>query len=118
VQAWHDLQVTGSSILSNDATKLLAGNDIAIAAATNTVSKLHHSSTEKSGFMSGGGIEFSYGTKTNTVDQERDATLQSGDARSRGQFELVRFSWTSSGDNVPRRILMKKKQLPLEAGDW
>ncbi len=82
VQAGHDLQVTGSSILSDDATRLLAGNNITIDAATNTVYELHHSSTKKSGFMSGGGIGFSYGTKTTTVDQERDATLQSGEARS------------------------------------
>ncbi|MBB5610992.1 adhesin HecA-like repeat protein [Janthinobacterium sp. S3M3] len=82
VQAGHDIQVTGSSILSDDATKLLAGNNITIDAATNTAYELHHSSTKKSGFMSGGGIGFSYGTKTTTVDQERDATLQSGDARS------------------------------------
>lgn len=82
VQAGHDLQVTGSSILSDDATKLLAGNNITIDAATNTVYELHHSSTKKSGFMSSGGIGFSYGTKTTTVDQERDATLQSGEARS------------------------------------
>ncbi|MGX9772324.1 two-partner secretion domain-containing protein [Janthinobacterium aestuarii] len=82
VQAGRDLQVTGSSILSDDATKLFAGNNITIDAATNTVYELHHSSTKKSGFMSSGGIGFSYGTKTTTVDQERDATLQSGEARS------------------------------------
>uniref|UniRef100_UPI001BFEBB74 hemagglutinin repeat-containing protein n=1 Tax=Janthinobacterium sp. JC611 TaxID=2816201 RepID=UPI001BFEBB74 len=82
VQAGHDLQVTGSSILSDDATKLLAGNNITIDAATNTVYELHHSSTKKSGFMGSGGFGFSYGTKTTTVDQERDATLQSGEARS------------------------------------
>ena len=82
VQAGNDLQVTGSSILSDDATRLLAGNNITIDAATNTVYELHHSSTKKSGFMSSGGIGFSYGTKTTTVDQERDATLQSGEARS------------------------------------
>ncbi|MDO8070848.1 hemagglutinin repeat-containing protein [Janthinobacterium sp. SUN176] len=82
VQAGHDLQVTGSSILSDDATRLLAGNNITIDAATNTVYELHHTSTKKSGFMSSGGIGFSYGTKTTTVDQERDATLQSGEARS------------------------------------
>ncbi|STQ92344.1 Filamentous hemagglutinin [Janthinobacterium lividum] len=82
VQAGRDLQVTGSSILSDDATKLFAGNNIMIDAATNTVYELHHSSTKKSGFMSSGGIGFSYGTKTTTVDQEHDATLQSGEARS------------------------------------
>ncbi|MGX9730049.1 two-partner secretion domain-containing protein [Janthinobacterium aestuarii] len=82
VQAGRDLQVTGSSILSDDATKLFAGNNITIDAATNSVYELHHSSTKKSGFMSSGGIGFSYGTKTTTVDQERDATLQSGEARS------------------------------------
>ncbi|MCX7289658.1 hemagglutinin repeat-containing protein, partial [Janthinobacterium sp.] len=68
--------------MSDDATRLLAGNNITIDAATNTVYELHHSSTKKSGFMSSGGIGFSYGTKTTTVDQERDATLQSGEARS------------------------------------
>ena len=82
VQAGRDLQVTGSSILSDDATKLFAGNNITIDAATNSVYELHHSSTKKSGFMSSGGIGFSYGTKTTTMDQERDATLQSGEARS------------------------------------
>ncbi|WP_226941545.1 hemagglutinin repeat-containing protein [Janthinobacterium violaceinigrum] len=82
VQAGHDLQVTGSNILSDDATRLLAGNNITIDAATNTVYELHHTNTKKSGFMSSGGFGFTYGTNSTTVDQQRDATLQSGDARS------------------------------------
>ncbi|MCC7601104.1 hemagglutinin repeat-containing protein, partial [Janthinobacterium sp. FW305-129] len=82
VQAGHDLQVTGSSILSDDATRLLAGNNITIDAATNTVYEQHHLNTKKTGFMSSGGIGFTYGTNSTTVDRQRDATLQSGDSRS------------------------------------
>ncbi|EZP37303.1 filamentous hemagglutinin N-terminal domain-containing protein [Janthinobacterium lividum] len=82
VQAGRDLQVTGSSILGDDATRLLAGNNITIDAATNTVYELRHLNTKKSGFMSSGGFGFTYGTNSTTVDQQRDATIQSGDARS------------------------------------
>ncbi|WP_061301684.1 hemagglutinin repeat-containing protein, partial [Janthinobacterium agaricidamnosum] len=80
--AGHDIKVTGSSILSDGAASLIAKHDITIAAATDSSTASQHRSVKESGFLSGGGFGISYGTRTTTVDQERDATSQSGQSRS------------------------------------
>ncbi|UQV44301.1 hemagglutinin repeat-containing protein [Janthinobacterium lividum] len=80
--AGNDIKLTGAQILSDGAASLLAKNDISIAAASETSKELHHRNVKESGLMSGGGFGFSYGTRTTTTDQERDAVIQSGQARS------------------------------------
>ncbi|WP_426074338.1 hemagglutinin repeat-containing protein [Janthinobacterium sp. DSP2-3-3] len=81
--AGNDIKVIGSVILSDAATSLVAQNNISIEAGTNTVYELHHSEVKESGFLSGGGgLGISYGKRTTTVDQQRDGTTESGQARS------------------------------------
>ncbi|OEZ65950.1 filamentous hemagglutinin [Janthinobacterium sp. HH103] len=80
--AGNDIKLTGAQILSDGSASLLAKNDISIGAASETSKELHHRDVKESGFMSGGGFGFSYGTRTTTTDQERDAVIQSGQARS------------------------------------
>ncbi|MET0322445.1 MAG: hemagglutinin repeat-containing protein, partial [Duganella sp.] len=82
MSAGRDLTITGSSVLADKAVSLSAGNDVTIAAAINSSKELHHTEVKQSGFLSGGGIGISYGTRTTAVDQERDAQTQSGLARS------------------------------------
>ncbi|WP_061301678.1 beta strand repeat-containing protein, partial [Janthinobacterium agaricidamnosum] len=82
VASGNDIKVSGSNILSDTGTSLVARNDISIEAATDTTKELHHSEVKKSGLMSGCSFGFSYGTQTTTIDQERDATIQSGQSRS------------------------------------
>ncbi|SFX45807.1 adhesin HecA family 20-residue repeat-containing protein [Janthinobacterium lividum] len=81
--AGNDIKVIGSDILSDAATSLVAKNNISIEAGTNTVYELHHSEVKESGLLSGGsGLGISYGKRMTTMDQQRDGTMESGQARS------------------------------------
>ncbi|MCL6484522.1 MAG: hemagglutinin repeat-containing protein [Janthinobacterium lividum] len=80
--AGNDIKLSGAQVLSDGAASLLAKNAISIEAASETSKELHHRNVKESGFMSGGGFGFSYGTRTTTTDQKRDAVIQSGQARS------------------------------------
>ncbi|MDB5918284.1 MAG: filamentous hemagglutinin family N-terminal domain protein, partial [Massilia sp.] len=74
--------VLGSAIVGDGNVSLTAGNTVSVNAATNQTSENHYRSVKKSGFLSGGGFGISYGTRTTTTDQNRDAATQSGQARS------------------------------------
>lgn len=80
--AGNDLKVTGSAIAGDAAVDLTAGNAIVITAATDTSKEAHARTVKESGFLSGGGFGISYGTRTTRTDQQQDASLQSGQARS------------------------------------
>jgi filamentous hemagglutinin len=80
--AGSNLSITGSAVLGNGAVTMIAGDDLTIAAAIDTRRETHHQEVKKTGFLSGGGIGISYGQRTTTTDQERDAATQSGLARS------------------------------------
>lgn len=83
MSAGNDLNVTGSAVVGDESVALTAGNDINIAAAVNTNREWNHVEEKKSGFLSGGGgFGISYGTRTTTTDQNKDAVTQSGLARS------------------------------------
>ncbi|SHH62989.1 hemagglutinin repeat-containing protein [Massilia sp. CF038] len=81
LMAGHDLSVVGSSVIGDGATTLAAGNNVTIAAATETYTSASHVEVKKSG-ISSAGFSVSYGTRTNTVDQTADGVTQSGQARS------------------------------------
>ena len=68
--AGQDISVSGSNIISDEATTLLAGRDIRIAAAQDAFSSLSETVKTTSGLMGTGGIGFTVGEK---VEQ---ATLQ------------------------------------------
>ncbi|OFA05373.1 hypothetical protein [Duganella phyllosphaerae] len=74
--------MAGSQVFADKAVSIAAGNDLTIVATINTSKELHHTEVKQSGFMSGGSFGISYGTRTNAVDQERDAQTQSGLVRS------------------------------------
>ncbi|WP_323144389.1 hemagglutinin repeat-containing protein [Massilia phyllosphaerae] len=83
MKAGNDLNITGSAVVGDDTVKLAAGKDINIAAAIDTNSEWNHVEQKQSGLLSGGGgFGISYGTRTTTTDQTRDAVTQSGQARS------------------------------------
>jgi filamentous hemagglutinin len=80
--AGNDIKVTGSAIAADGDVNMTAAKALTIAAATESSSESHHISVQQRGLMSGGQFGFSYGTRTTTTDQQQDATLQSGQARS------------------------------------
>ena len=72
----------GSAIASEGDVDLSARGSVNITAATSTLTERHHKEVKESGFLSGGGFGISYGERTTTTDQARDATTQSGQSRS------------------------------------
>lgn len=80
--AGNDIKVAGSTIAGDAAVGLTAKNDITITAVTDTTKEGHARNVEESGFLSAGGFGISYGKRTTSTDQQQDASLQSGQARS------------------------------------
>lgn len=68
MQAGHDIDVTGSNVVSTAGTTLLAGNDINIEAASDSLYERHDKQVKKSGLFSGGGIALTIGTQQQGVD--------------------------------------------------
>ena len=68
IQAGHDVNVTGSGVISDHGTALRAGNDVRIAAATETTEETHYRHSSKSGlFGSSGG--FTIGSQKQSANQ-------------------------------------------------
>ncbi|QBQ36694.1 hemagglutinin repeat-containing protein [Pseudoduganella plicata] len=82
ILADKDINVIGSAVAGDGDVALYAGEAVNIVAGTSTLTEQHHKEVKESGFLSGGGFGFSYGTRTTTTDQTRDATTQSGQSRS------------------------------------
>jgi filamentous hemagglutinin len=82
INSGNNLTVKGSAVAGDDAVVLTAKNDVSILAATSTDAEKHSTKTVESGFLSGGGFGISYGTRTTTTEQDKDATIQSGQSRS------------------------------------
>ncbi|ALV05759.1 two-partner secretion domain-containing protein [Roseateles depolymerans] len=64
VQANQDLLISGSNVVSDAGTTLLAGRDVTIDSVTNTLTSQNFSKTVKSGLMSGGGLGFTIGKQS------------------------------------------------------
>ena len=77
VTAGHDLLVKGSQVVGDDSVALRAGNNVDIAAATNTDSSWHFKETKKSGLMGSGGIGFTIGSSKSVHDLREKGTTQS-----------------------------------------
>jgi filamentous hemagglutinin len=82
ITAGKEINVLGSAIVGEGDVNLAALGSVNIDAATNTLTEQHHTQVKESGFLSGGSFGISYGTRTTTTDQSRDATTQSGQSRS------------------------------------
>lgn len=64
-----NITVTGSNVVSDAGTVLLADNDLTVQAATNTRGESHYKRKDESGFLYNGGVAFTVGTQM----QSRDA---------------------------------------------
>ncbi len=59
----RDVTVLGSNMGSDGSATVIVGRDIAIVAAGNSTSSYSFRETDESGFMSSGGVCFSYGDR-------------------------------------------------------
>jgi len=101
--AGHDLAVQGSNIVSDTGTTLVAGNNLAITAATNTASQNDFKEEKKSGLMSSGGIGFSIGKQQLSTDgqqQNTTATASTVAALSGGITLVAGQTYTQTGSDV------------------
>ncbi|MGX9375904.1 hemagglutinin repeat-containing protein [Pantoea ananatis] len=77
VKAGNDLLVNGSQVVGDGNVALDAGNNVDIAAATNTDSTWRFSETKKSGLMGTGGIGISIGSSKSLQEMRDKGTTQS-----------------------------------------
>ncbi|MCU7368271.1 hemagglutinin repeat-containing protein [Pantoea stewartii] len=77
VKAGNDLLVKGSQVVGDGNVALDAGNNVSVAAATNTDSTWRFSETKKSGLMGTGGIGFSIGSSKSLQEMRDKGTTQS-----------------------------------------
>ncbi|MGG6166259.1 hemagglutinin repeat-containing protein [Pantoea allii] len=77
VKAGNDLLVKGSQVVGDANVVLDAGNNVDIAAATNTDSTWRFSETKKSGLMGTGGIGISIGSSKSLQEMRDKGTTQS-----------------------------------------
>jgi filamentous hemagglutinin len=82
LSAGQDLKVVGSSVVGDKDVNLVAKNAFSIEAATNQSRETHYLNVKESGLLSGGSFGISFGTRTTTTNQDQDASIQSGLARS------------------------------------
>ncbi|MCW6034167.1 hemagglutinin repeat-containing protein [Pantoea sp. JK] len=77
ISAGNDLLVTGSQVVGDGKVALSAGNNVEIAAATNTDSTWRFSETKKSGLMGTGGLGISIGSSKTLHEIKDKGTTQS-----------------------------------------
>ncbi|HEJ1943237.1 TPA: hemagglutinin repeat-containing protein [Pseudomonas aeruginosa] len=66
----QNVTVTGSDVVSDAGTVIVARNDLTIQAATETSSESHFREAKKSGVFSGGGVGFTVGKQMQSDDQK------------------------------------------------
>ncbi|WP_261666541.1 hemagglutinin repeat-containing protein [Erwinia mallotivora] len=104
VRAGSDLLVSGSQVVGDGQVALAAGNNLAIAAATNTDSSWRFSETRKSGLMGTGGIGISIGSSKSLSEMRDKGSTQSQSASTVG----------STGGNLS---ISAGKQLQVSGSD-
>lgn len=82
--AGNDLLVKGSSVVGESDVGLKAGNDLTIAAATETKTSYRLSETKKSGMFSGGGIGVTFGSASSKQELKQNGTTESQSASTIG----------------------------------
>ncbi|KGG92546.1 hypothetical protein P245_11405, partial [Comamonas thiooxydans] len=70
----QNVNVTGSNVVSDAGTVIVAGNDLTIQAATEASSNSRFKETRKSGFLYNGGIAFTVGRQMNSSDRKDVST--------------------------------------------
>ena len=73
IQAGRDIGVSGSNLVSDTGTRLAAGQNVAIEAATDTHSETHHEDKLKSGLFTSG-ASITMGMRQQTTDQQGQST--------------------------------------------
>ncbi|EGY29548.1 Hemolysin A [Candidatus Regiella insecticola 5.15] len=120
VTAGNDLLVQGSDIAGTQDVNLLAGRDLNISSATERYREKHFKEEKKSGFMSSGGIGFSYGqhrvksTQMTEGLSHKSSTLGSVDGKltlDAGNEVAVSTSDLIAGDD----ILLSGKNINITA---
>ena len=76
--AGQDVSVTGSQVVSTDATVISAGRDLDITAATDTLHETNLRSVKRSGLFSSGGLGVTIGSSKLSTDQGTDSTYAAG----------------------------------------
>jgi filamentous hemagglutinin len=74
VLANRDITITGSNVVSDSGTLLVAKNNLTIEAATSTSVESHLKDEKKSGLFSGGGLSLTIGTQQRSADQKSTTT--------------------------------------------
>lgn len=72
-----DTLIRGSSIIGDEDTTVVAGENLTIEAATNTSQSSSFYESKKSGLFSGGGLSVTLGKQQLNVDKERQSTTAS-----------------------------------------
>ncbi len=93
----QDTNIKGSSVAGTHDVSLNAGRDINIKASTSSYSQSYYNHTEESGLMSGGGIGFSIGNRSQTDQTSADGVLQSQNRSLVGSI-LGNLSLTAGND--------------------
>jgi filamentous hemagglutinin len=70
----QNVSVTGSNVVSDAGTVIVARNDLTIQAATETTSESHFKETRKSGFLYSGGVAFTVGSQMQSGDRKDVST--------------------------------------------
>lgn len=74
----NNITVTGSNVVSDAGTVLLADNDLTVQAATNTRGESHYKRKDESGFLYNGGVAFTVGTQMQSRDAKDVSTSAVG----------------------------------------
>jgi filamentous hemagglutinin len=69
-----DIAIKGSNVVSDNSTTLTAGGSVNIEAATNSSQQSRYRQKTETGFLSGGGLSVSYGTRTQSNDGKDTTT--------------------------------------------
>ncbi|WP_308862296.1 two-partner secretion domain-containing protein, partial [Neisseria mucosa] len=78
VAAGRDVNVRGSSIISDDGTAIQAGRDISLSAARNRYAGSEYRESKKSGLMGTGGLGFTLGSRKTADDAEHTDLTHTG----------------------------------------
>lgn len=107
LQAGRDIGIRGSNVVSDSGTRLAAGNDVAIEAATETHGETHHADKLKSGLFTSGGLSITYGDQQTTQDAASVSTYAAASTVGSTQGNVIieagkRYTQTGSDVLAPQ----------------
>jgi filamentous hemagglutinin len=103
ISAGHDINVTGSNVVSDTQTTLKAGGNVTITAATDTTTSTSFADEKKSGFGALGGGGPSYGTREQSTANTTTSTSAAASSVGSLYGNVTITSggtYTQSGSNV------------------